>query len=101
MLPFLPARLPTTKAARETYAPASVLIPAEYHARRVVPRIYTYHKEAAADAALGADCGLVPFEAPLSLLCAKEFNVAGPSRAHSLHLYYQFLIIISKLAVVT
>ena len=47
----LPARLPTTKAALETYAPRAVRIRAPYHARRTVPRINIYHMGAAADAA--------------------------------------------------
>ena len=47
----LPARLPTTKAAQETYAPRAVRVRAPYHARRTVPRINIYHMGAAADAA--------------------------------------------------
>ena len=51
----LPARLPTTKAALETYAPRAVRIRAPYHARRTVPRINIYHMGAAADAAAFLD----------------------------------------------
>ena len=46
-----PQRLPATKANQGNHAPASVLMPASYPARRIRTRIYFYHKGAAADAA--------------------------------------------------